>query len=154
MTVQTDAGMFLPHPRERVLSGNNSVVHYRLSNRSDTPFWRTAREALELPDEVKAKLERWRTKLPSPTDVTSRLSLFSEWAYIYVLAAKGFWDGVTLPIQDAVSDADYEAFARSMQQRQAEALARAPDHRDLITRLRAQPATPWYRPEPAAAAVP
>ena len=130
------------------------TLHYRLSNRTDTPFWQAAREGLELPDGVKAKLERWRTKLPSPTDVTNRLSLFSEWAYIYVLAAKGFWDGAALPIQDAVSDADYEAFARSMQQRQADALARAPDHRDLITRLRAQPATPWYRPEPAAAAVP
>ena len=31
MTVQTDAGMFLPHPRKRALSGNNSVVECDLA---------------------------------------------------------------------------------------------------------------------------
>jgi len=130
------------------------ALHYRLSNRADTAFWRAARDGLELPDGLQAKLERWRSKLPSPTDVTSRLSLFSEWSYIYVLAAKGYWDNAALPIQDAVSDADYEAFARGMRERQQAALTQAPDHRELLTRLRATPAAPWYRPEPAQAAVP
>lgn len=128
------------------------VLHYRLSNRDDTAFWRAARSELALPDRLAAKLARWRTKLPSVLDVTNRLSLFSEWAYTYVLFGKNFYGvGASLPIEDAIGEQDYDAFLRETVRRQEDALARAPDHRALLTRLRAQPVAAWYRPEPLAA---
>ncbi len=123
------------------------VMHYHLSNREDTAFWRAARHDLQVSDRLADKLALWRHKLPSAPDCPNRLSLFSEWSYIYVLYGKGYFDNVTFPIEDALADGDYDEFTRDLDRRRADLLARAPDHRDLLDRLRRIPAEPWYRPE-------
>jgi tryptophan halogenase len=135
------------------------AMHYHLSNREDTEFWRAARHDLVVPDWLRDRLALWRHKLPSVTDCPSRLSLFSEWSFIYVLYGKGFFDDVTFPIEDALADEDFDEFTAQLDRRRAELLARAPDHRALLEQFRRMPTEPWYRPdgervfEPAKAAL-
>ncbi len=43
-------------------------LHYCLSRRDDNDFWREVRKPERITDRLKAKLEYWRTKPPSPTD--------------------------------------------------------------------------------------
>ncbi len=135
------------------------VMHYCLSNREDTEFWRAARHDLAVPDRLRERLALWRHKLPSAPDCPNRLSLFSEWSYIYVLYGKGFFDDVTFPIEDALGDEDFDQFIQNLDRRRADLLARAPDHRELLDQFRRMPAEPWYRPdgdrvfEPAQAAL-
>lgn len=123
------------------------VMHYCTSNRRDTDFWRTAGEDLAIPDALQAKLERFRYKLPSATDSVNRMSLFSEWNYIYVLYGKGFFDGITFPEEDFVCDDDFAEFTRGLDQARARVMAEAPDHRALLEQIRAEEITPWYQPE-------
>jgi tryptophan halogenase len=124
------------------------AMHYRLSNRDDTPFWRAARRELELPDRLAANLELWRHKLPSALECPSRLSMFSEWSFIFVLYGKRFFDDAEFPIETAISDADYDDFAATVARERERALAQAPDHWALLSRMRADAADPWYRPQP------
>ncbi|WP_405223286.1 tryptophan halogenase family protein [Lentisalinibacter sediminis] len=43
-------------------------MHYCLTRRSDTPFWREIRRPERVNDRLRAKLAFWRTKLPSKSD--------------------------------------------------------------------------------------
>jgi tryptophan halogenase len=43
-------------------------MHYCLTRRSDTEFWREIRRSERVNDRLKAKLEFWRVKPPSPAD--------------------------------------------------------------------------------------
>ena len=85
-------------------------MHYLLSNREDTEFWRAARHDLVMPEPLREKLALWRHKLPSAPDCPNQLSLFTEWSYIYVLYGKDYLDGVTFPIEDALADDDFDKF--------------------------------------------
>ena len=125
------------------------AMHYHASNREDTPFWRAARTEAQMPDSLKALMERWRYKLPSVSDMPSRLSLFSEWNYIYVLYGKGFFDGISFPIEDFICDEDFDMFSQELAQKRAQALAMAPDHWELLRQIREEETAPWYRPEGA-----
>ncbi len=125
------------------------VMHYLLSNREDTEFWRAARHDLVMPEPLREKLALWRHKLPSAPDCPNQLSLFTEWSYIYVLYGKDYFDGVTFPIEDALADDDFDKFTQWLDQRRANLLASAPDHRELLDQLRRMPTAPWYRPDGA-----
>ena len=43
-------------------------LHYCLSRRSDTDFWREVRKPERVNDRLQAKLDYWRLKPPSPAD--------------------------------------------------------------------------------------
>lgn len=43
-------------------------MHYCLTHRNDTPFWREVRRPERINDRLKAKLDFWHTKPPSPAD--------------------------------------------------------------------------------------
>ena len=122
------------------------ALHYVLTNRDDTPFWRFARDELTCPDRLAGLIELWRHKLPSPPDLPNRNALFSEWSYMYVLFGKRFFDGIDFPSEDAVRDADFDEFLFSVASDKNRLMAEAPDHRSAIARIRGMESAPWYRP--------
>ncbi len=61
------------------------VAHYALSQRRDTPFWRAATEAV-LPPRLAELLALWDTKVPTPTDLDRRLSMFGTPDWTFILA--------------------------------------------------------------------
>lgn len=126
------------------------AMHYAVSNRPG-PFWEAARREAVVPDRVKDHLALWKHKLPSPLDISTTNPLFTSWSYIYVLSGKHYFDDVDFPIDCAISDADYDEFLAEMERGRRQVMARAPDHRALLDRIHAEPGTPWYEPEAAAA---
>ena len=126
------------------------VLHYATSNRGDTPFWIEARAEERIPDTLKSRLELWKQKLPGALECNHPYSLFESWNFIDVLVGKGFYHGIELPGEAAVSVEDFAEAARNMAQIRAEILRKAPDHREVLTRIRAGDYRPWYNPVPAA----
>ena len=120
------------------------VLHYRASNRDDSPFWRAATAEIEIPGTVRERLELWRHKLPTALDLAVTNPLFTEWSYLYVLFGKGYFDGIDFPADAAICDDDFDAFLAGMEEQRQAALARAPDHRRLLTSIHQRDAAPWY----------
>ncbi len=60
------------------------VAHYALSQRRDTPFWRACTDPAALPPRLVELLALWDAKVPTATDLDSRLSPFgpSNWSYL------------------------------------------------------------------------
>ena len=50
-------------------------LHYCLTKRDDTPFWREVQKPEHITDRIKAKLEFWRAKRPSSADLEDQFFL-------------------------------------------------------------------------------
>jgi tryptophan halogenase len=61
------------------------ILHYQ-TNKTNTPFWKDV-AALEIPDSLKTKLERWRNNLPIEEDFSglSKYIMFRETNFAQVL---------------------------------------------------------------------
>lgn len=110
-------------------------LHYRLSDRDDSPFWRDNRHNPHLSDTLRERLATWALRPPLKSDFPDRADLFDVDNHLYVLYGMGF---ATRPVPLAAAE-HQEA------QRQFERLARLapracaalPGHRDWLVGLRA-----------------
>mgnify|MGYP001813067648 FL=1 len=60
-------------------------LHYCISDRDDTRFWRDNRDECSIPDSLRENLALWRHQVPSEYDFSSRLEIFNLENYLYVL---------------------------------------------------------------------
>lgn len=117
-------------------------MHYCLTARDDSDYWRTCREHPAVPDSLKAKLELWRTRLPTENDLdyTAELPAFSAISYTYVLAGMAHLPRNGLAAA-AFADAGFARAVFADRKRAIEAtLAQAPDHWALLNRIHARAA--------------
>ena len=62
------------------------LIHYTLSQRRDTPFWRAYTQEVKIPDHLANMLALWEEKVPTTTDLNHRLSLFGPANWFFILA--------------------------------------------------------------------
>jgi len=67
-------------------------LHYCISGRSDTPFWRENTNPDTVPDTLKTKLAAWKNDCPSIYDFDRRIQCFSAPNYQFILYGMG-WAG-------------------------------------------------------------
>lgn len=65
-------------------------LHYCLSDRRDTSFWRDAGDSSRMTETINGRLSLWREKPPSHFDFGKTLQLFSPQSYEYILYGMGF----------------------------------------------------------------
>jgi len=114
-------------------------LHYALGNRTDSQYWIDAREQLEIPDSLAANLERWKHRLPIPSDVGHH-SLFSDETYATVLLGKqsyqnGFGQGESIA-SSSLNETDWLTYLRDMRGAVDEIVRKNPSHKMIIRVLR------------------
>lgn len=119
------------------------VLHYCTANRMDTPYWKAARNELQIPDAVQEDLEIFRHVLPRSEEM-ERGHLFSYLTYLIVLFGKGFFDDIEFPAERLVSRRDWKEYQRYLREVKSHLLQTLPDHYTLLNdiRSRAQDASP------------
>lgn len=60
-------------------------LHYCISDRDDSSFWRDNRAPESVPDSLAENLALWRHQVPSEYDFSSKLEIFNLENYLYVL---------------------------------------------------------------------
>jgi hypothetical protein len=110
------------------------LAHYYTSNRPE-PFWRAARDDIEVPESLRENLALWRHVLPNNTD-TEGCRLFNYWNYIYILWPKGHFEDAHFPLEGSIARRDWEAFGRKLAHNRDALMATLPNHHDLLTRIR------------------
>ncbi|EGY01011.1 tryptophan halogenase [Nitrospirillum viridazoti Y2] len=110
-------------------------LHYCLTRRTDTAFWRDNADAATVPDTLHDLLDRWRHRPPEGLDFDLNLDTFSEASWQFVLYGMGYRTDLS---------AQAGAFRHMDEARQQfaairagteQALAALPRHRDLITQI-------------------
>ncbi len=111
-------------------------LHYVLTKRTDTDFWRDNVAASSIPDGLAERLELWRHHSPGPQDFDHSREVFSWPSYQYVLHGMGF-ESHRPPVDPAAPDAALaERFVARTARAKDELRARAPMHRDLLRAIR------------------
>lgn len=65
-------------------------LHYCLSERDDSDFWRDNRDPATIPDSLREQLALWRYRAPGDQDFSSNNEMFPAASYQYVLFGMGF----------------------------------------------------------------
>ncbi|WP_308364299.1 MULTISPECIES: tryptophan 7-halogenase [unclassified Microbulbifer] len=110
-------------------------LHYLLSRREDSTFWRDNRDPAWVPDSLRELLALWRYRPPGDCDFTSNNEVFPAASYQYVLYGMGFEtdvDGMAHRLREEQAAAEHFASNRKATER---ALAVLPKHRELLERI-------------------
>ena len=111
-------------------------LHYVLTKREDTAFWRDNRDPNSIPDGLKERLELWRYHPPSGQDFPYQKEIFSWPSYQYVLHGMGFEfhyaNQLNSEYDQQLAKRCFAAVAQSRQK----SVAEMPLHRELLDKIR------------------
>ena len=111
-------------------------MHYVLSRRADSPFWRDNGLPQSIPDRLSEQLTLWRHQPPSRYDFFRVEEVFPSASYQYVLYGMGFRPDPRL-MGRAADDADRaDGFFRETAALTGKMLAALPTNRELIAHVR------------------
>ncbi|MGL5359816.1 MAG: tryptophan halogenase family protein, partial [Shewanella sp.] len=107
-------------------------LHYCLSDRVDSPFWRDNQRPETIPEKLQQRLALWQRFIPIAEDFPSKFEVFNLDNYLYVLYGMGYQRNMTSGLaQDVASWQADEYFSLRKQQW----LAQLPDHRALLNKI-------------------
>jgi tryptophan halogenase len=113
-------------------------LHYVLSRRDATHYWRDTRSASTWPDDLRDKLVLWRQQAPWHDDAPRVDELFPSASYQYVLYGMGFRpEHAATPAGG--ERAEVETLCRAADERRRQLLSRLPANRALLDDLAALP---------------
>ena len=112
-------------------------LHYSLSDRDDTPYWRAVRHEAKRSDALIENLAAWKHALPSAEDGRPS-DVFTARAVEILLVSKGFYDGAALTQADVVPPDVWQFFRATSAARFRREVAQLPDHYTLLERIRAR----------------
>jgi len=109
-------------------------LHYVLSRRSDTAYWREHRDPASIPERLQELLQLWRARPPSRRDFARIEEVFPSASWQYILYGMGFTMDTAPRTSDRPDLAD-EAFreAARLTERMLPAL---PSNRELLAHIR------------------
>jgi tryptophan halogenase len=110
-------------------------LHYWLSRRTDSDFWRDNRTPSSISERLKEKLAQWRHRPPSFLDVDASHDIFDENSWQYILYGMGFKTDIQ-PRAGALRF--YEEAQRefeSIRRQSDNAMTAMPDHRTLVSEV-------------------
>lgn len=110
-------------------------LHYVLTNRTDTSFWRDNCDPDTIPQRLRDQLELWRYNSPGEHDFASSHEMFPAASYQYVLLGMGFQMDIAAQAHARRDPRTaQEAFQRNamLKQKWGNAL---PTNRDLLNKL-------------------
>ncbi len=112
------------------------VLHYHLTKREDTQFWQDCQNELKPSAALAERLELWRHKLPSTSDLGLD-ALFGSINYQYVLAGMDRLLPDQLPIMSSIPSQRSAALLHELGKIRQQALSLSPTQSDYVTRMRA-----------------
>ena len=110
-------------------------LHYYLSERTDTAFWRDNRAPASASDYLKGKLEQWRHRPPSFLDIDASHDIFDENSWQYILYGMGFKTDISARAGALRFYDDAKREFDSIRQQSNKAMTAVPSHRDLINEV-------------------
>jgi tryptophan halogenase len=111
-------------------------LHYVLTRRTDTAFWRDNVDPASIPDSLQERLELWRMHPPAAQDFTFAREVFSWPSYQYILHGMKYPTRYAeLPTIATERPAAERWLGRAGALR-ADALRRLPEHRSLLGKIR------------------
>lgn len=111
------------------------VLHYCITDRDDTPFWREVRQASRIPDSLQEKLDLWSESLPTALHATDSLQVFAQENYESVLFGMGWRPRSVTARQGVRLIPSPDAAVQLLTDAASQALAELPSHAELLSHM-------------------
>ena len=118
------------------------ILHYKATQRSDTPFWRYVRE-MDVPASLARKMALWEAR---GRVFRENAELFAADSWIAVMLGQNIWPEAHEPIADTLDPDKIAAAMRQMRQAYRETAAKLPVHEAFIRQTNG-----WHHPDDAVA---
>ena len=104
------------------------VLHYHVTRRNDTPFWRACR-AMDIPDTLRHRLQLFRE-----TGRVFRVpgELFAENSWIQVMLGQGIEPQQHHPVADLMGDQELSRFLEEIRTNVEKTLSQLPAHQAYV----------------------
>lgn len=106
------------------------IMHYHVTERDDTPFWRRCRE-MDIPDTLRHRLDLFRE---TGRVVEDEFDIFRENSWTQVMLGQGITPQGYHPIVDMMSEQELRQFIRIQGQKVDQVLNQLPTHQEFINR--------------------
>ncbi len=106
------------------------ILHYHLTNRTDTPFWRHLR-SMDIPDTLQHRLDLFGE---TGRVFRSNDQLFAENSWTQVMLGQGLAPRTYHPVADMMSDEEIGAFLRHIADNVRNTVAKLPTHEAYLER--------------------
>jgi tryptophan halogenase len=111
------------------------ILHYKVTNRGDTPFWRACRD-MDVPASLRHRIELFREtgrvfRIPN--------ELFAENSWIQVMLGQGITPERYHPVADLMGDAELAGFLGDIQAQVDKTVVQLPQHQAYVQRYCAAP---------------
>jgi hypothetical protein len=107
-------------------------LHYCLSERRDSQFWRDNVDPASVPDSLKELLDRWRFRPPNEMDVDRNVDIFTESSWQYVLYGMGWKTDLSAKAGVFRFEEDAKAAFAKIRQQAEFAIRQLPSNRELV----------------------
>jgi len=111
------------------------TLHYRASDRTDTPFWQATKETL-VNDSLGERLKLWRRRLPNPKNINTSYHGFEDYSYSVMLLGLNYEPESSLPVLDFFDDRKAMEMFRAIRRRTDHLVATLPSQYDYLTHIR------------------
>mgnify|MGYP001819776839 FL=1 len=112
------------------------ILHYKLTNRHDTPFWRYCRD-LDIPDTLADRMRLFRE---TARVYRVREDLFKENSWVQVMLGQGIMPEQFHQVTNVMSDEELTRFLESIKSRIDDTVAKLPPHQAYIAQYCKSPA--------------
>lgn len=109
-------------------------LHYCITARTDTAYWRDNADAASIPQTLQDRLAQWRARPPGRFDFDLDRETFLPASYQYILYGMGFDTRAVGSSDDPHAPAAHAAFAKVQEGAKA-AIQHLPDHRALLNQM-------------------
>ncbi|HEY1136558.1 MAG TPA: tryptophan halogenase family protein [Xanthomonadaceae bacterium] len=134
--VQSDIDEYNRQAEQEITSIRDFVVmHYKVTDRDDTPYWRACRE-MAVPPTLKHRIDLFRE---SGRVFREGNELFAENSWIQVMLGQGIVPKHHHPAADLMSDAELHDFLERIRVPIEQTVARLPAHGDYLRTYCAEP---------------
>jgi len=111
-------------------------LHYVLSRRDDSDYWRDNRKAESIPESLSELLELWRYRVPGHRDFSQIDEVFSTASYQYVLYGMGFETELRATSMHVKNADTARRLFVDVRKKTQQVVANLPGNRELLTTIR------------------
>ena len=112
-------------------------IHYRASERSDTPYWRDTK-FLKVSEPLEERLKIWRSRLPQPRNIYQPYHGFEAYSYSCILLGLNYQPETYHPLLDSRDEARAQAAFRSIRKKADHLVQALPSQYDYLEHMRAK----------------
>jgi tryptophan halogenase len=113
------------------------TLHYCVSERTDTEFWRTMRQ-LAISPELRERLEIWKHRLPNAKNINPRYHGFEFYSYSVMLLGLNHVPATSLPALNHLDDTNALLAFRALRERTERLVATLPSQLEYLRQLRSE----------------